>query len=620
MAIKRYFGWTDRDTTKKGYADLDTRFSSRNTKAEGLLCDSVTDDRAALDLLANTTMQPGGGQIDVVGVPRLATNVTIPSNVTLKFVDGAYLAPDGGVVVTLNGAMKGATGKRFGGGGTVTFATNNKVKRVFPEWWGAQGDGTDDLIPLNSTIAAAAGTQVYLRTIYTLSTRLLVMQKDNLSIVGGAHSTSGLKIKNGVANPGYVLEMYDCTNTAVRNVSLNGNRANLTAGWNEFNGGLRWGANGGQVRSNENLSVTGCHVFNTGGDSVAVVGVSAAAILRNIVIAHNVLEDFNTGGAGAARQGIALTCGQGVQILGNTIRGTPAGDIGQWGIDVETDPGAAGMTVKDAAIVGNTITDCNGVRIVAGSATNSVDHVRIGTNTIRTHATTAQAGIATSQNVRAVGISDNSIFVQEAGATGFGIQLDIGGTSISISDNDIEVHSTGAAGNGIQMGGAVDIIDTTGFKITGNHVHHCKGHGIIAKRLYTVITGNYCRFNGGDGIRLAATTDGASGSIVENNISILNTGWGVTVEAGVTDYTVKGNNVQSNTAGSINDLAQHPSGMVMLNKGHPLWDRQNAIPVAGTFKVGDIIYNNVPASAGFIGWVCTVAGTPGTWKTFGVIS
>lgn len=45
-----------------------------------------------------------------------------------------------------------------------------------------------------------------------------------------------------------------------------------------------------------------------------------------------------------------------------------------------------------------------------------------------------------------------------------------------------------------------------------------------------------------------------------------------------------------------------------------------AAPASGTYVQGDIVYNETPASAGFIGWVCTVGGTPGTWKTFGLIS
>jgi len=46
----------------------------------------------------------------------------------------------------------------------------------------------------------------------------------------------------------------------------------------------------------------------------------------------------------------------------------------------------------------------------------------------------------------------------------------------------------------------------------------------------------------------------------------------------------------------------------------------NAAPVAGAHVVGEMVWNTAPASAGFIGWVCTVGGTPGTWKTFGLIS
>jgi hypothetical protein len=46
----------------------------------------------------------------------------------------------------------------------------------------------------------------------------------------------------------------------------------------------------------------------------------------------------------------------------------------------------------------------------------------------------------------------------------------------------------------------------------------------------------------------------------------------------------------------------------------------NAVPTTGTWANGDTVYSLAPATGGFIGWVCTTAGTPGTWKTFGVIS
>lgn len=46
----------------------------------------------------------------------------------------------------------------------------------------------------------------------------------------------------------------------------------------------------------------------------------------------------------------------------------------------------------------------------------------------------------------------------------------------------------------------------------------------------------------------------------------------------------------------------------------------SAAPTTGTYKRGDIVLNNAPSASGFIGWVCVTAGTPGTWKTWGVIS
>lgn len=39
-----------------------------------------------------------------------------------------------------------------------------------------------------------------------------------------------------------------------------------------------------------------------------------------------------------------------------------------------------------------------------------------------------------------------------------------------------------------------------------------------------------------------------------------------------------------------------------------------AAPVAGTWKVGDRVWNTAPAGGGTPGWVCVTAGTPGTWK------
>jgi hypothetical protein len=45
----------------------------------------------------------------------------------------------------------------------------------------------------------------------------------------------------------------------------------------------------------------------------------------------------------------------------------------------------------------------------------------------------------------------------------------------------------------------------------------------------------------------------------------------------------------------------------------------NAAPTTGTWSQGDIVFNTAVAAGGKVGWVCTTAGTPGTWKAFGAV-
>jgi hypothetical protein len=43
------------------------------------------------------------------------------------------------------------------------------------------------------------------------------------------------------------------------------------------------------------------------------------------------------------------------------------------------------------------------------------------------------------------------------------------------------------------------------------------------------------------------------------------------------------------------------------------------IPTSGTFRQGDIIWNENTVTSGYVGWVCVRTGTPGEWRPFGQI-
>lgn len=70
-------------------------------------------------------------------------------------------------------------------------------------------------------------------------------------------------------------------------------------------------------------------------------------------------------------------------------------------------------------------------------------------------------------------------------------------------------------------------------------------------------------------------------------------------------------------------LDSAPSHGNWLAQGGPSANRitaSNSPPSSGNWAVGDMIWNSAVTAGGNIGWVCTTAGSPGTWNTFGAIS
>lgn len=60
-------------------------------------------------------------------------------------------------------------------------------------------------------------------------------------------------------------------------------------------------------------------------------------------------------------------------------------------------------------------------------------------------------------------------------------------------------------------------------------------------------------------------------------------------------------------------------GYIGTREGLKLVVETAAAPIFGTWAVGDRTMFTTPVSGGYIGSVCTVAGSPGTWRSFGLI-
>jgi len=101
----------------------------------------------------------------------------------------------------------------------------------------------------------------------------------------------------------------------------------------------------------------------------------------------------------------------------------------------------------------------------------------------------------------------------------------------------------------------------------------------------------------------------------------------VLTEAGATNSQVFGNTYKTNVGTLPNNhgnLEYFLNNATNVRTDVSLYGaRQHyaaAVPAAGTWIRGDIVWNTLPSAAGVPGWMCVAGGTPGTWKAMAVLA
>lgn len=152
---------------------------------------------------------------------------------------------------------------------------------------------------------------------------------------------------------------------------------------------------------------------------------------------------------------------------------------------------------------------------------------------------------------------------------------------------------------------------------------------------YFNITGDCLNFTIDNNIFNLATLNGhvvmdfkskATGNIRNNRIATTNaTDIALRVTESVDSLICYENN-EVNCRAGMGDSIIHRGQRVQTNIGPYVLNRPNnnflfsdRIPERGTWKAADIIIRTNPAHGQYIGWICTVGGTPGTWKGFGMV-
>jgi len=197
-----------------------------------------------------------GTQEKTLLIPKaldISKNITIPNNINLHFEKGGRLTIPAGVTVTINGGVDAGLFQIFKytetGTGKVTFG-QGAVKELYPQWWGAKGDGkTDDTKAIQATIDAACalhGTVFIPAGVYRAYLRV---EASGVSIIGAGSAVTTIKLpdnasytvthENGNEYTGapIVLDLGNCaqgnaataySKCVVKGLTLDGNRKNIT--------------------------------------------------------------------------------------------------------------------------------------------------------------------------------------------------------------------------------------------------------------------------------------------------------------------------------------------------------------------------------------------------------
>ena len=132
------------------------------------------------------------GKTILISKPMRVASLTIPANRDLRFVNGGSLLVTAKQTLTIKGTIDAPLIKIFDGYGLVRFQNGN-VRQIYPQWWGAKGDGYhDDTNAIQRAINAKTGySTIFFPSGAYYCTSTITIKNDRTHLVGsGDYSTT----------------------------------------------------------------------------------------------------------------------------------------------------------------------------------------------------------------------------------------------------------------------------------------------------------------------------------------------------------------------------------------------------------------------------------------------
>lgn len=393
------------------------------------------------------------------------------------------------------------------------------------------------------------------------------------------------------------------------------------------------GANGIRVYHSRGLLVNANYFYDFIISPIDTNPTPGGDLETNVVVTNNYIKN----GAGwlSGYSSISLLADR-ILCQGNTVIG--GGDI------VVHDYAGSGQTTKDYRVIGNSLTNtASGITVNQGensdivvsenvirgfgrfgihvlnlnSPPSATTNPTIVSNNIIEDTDTDVTYTTTNQPVCILMFNANNVLcsANQCIKPRFAGIWASASSNVTISDNFV-INQAGYApsdlltfnGGGILVspGGYGAPADVDNVVINGNFVYNYLTT-LSGSPSSNIRVGGICAFNDSSGSKTVENV------VITNNT--VNQGNGI----GVQTYTLEscfidGNSIFNAASGRLVDTAS------IQRVANPSIGSYSAAPTTGTWTRGDIVYNSAPSSAGYVGWVCTASGTPGTWATFGLIS
>jgi hypothetical protein len=348
------------------------------------------------------------------------TPITMTGNLTItapiKFLKGGIITT-AGYTLTINGPLVASATQIFSAAANNVVLDADSCVRIYPEWWGATGDGTtEDTTPVERAIqvSAASGIPAWFSQDYVVNEADL---ESGCTIDG-----FGTLIKKA-GTTDYVLA---CTRSDVyhdiiiRNIKINGNKANCSSG-------------GGIVAAGINILIENCYIYDT---PHACINMGYRAGGKNIRLLNN--HCLNPGKSGNNWGAIGITGGNNIIVTGNLIESTDG--FQGYGIDVEPDSGTPAASIGQIIIANNVIKAGN-IQVDGEALSDTLNDVIVHNNIID-----KRGGVATGFENEAPlycrkinGLSIKNNILHNIGVAGtaaiVSIVLSAHNTNFDISDN-----------------------------------------------------------------------------------------------------------------------------------------------------------------------------------------